>query len=201
MIEDIAHELIEEQHKLIRAQKPDPNHTRLTREVIRDWHELVPTGTVLDIGCGQAIARPFWEKCGFEWIGIIWGQDFDAVVESNPVIHTDMHLLGPSSGPILDWIHGVDVIYARHILEHSPFPAVALRRWMEIADDMIVVVPAPEPIAYIPGHISLFPMATWYRIFSFVGLTVRVSKVVRYNNPPPYPQEGAEFRFLLTRAK
>jgi hypothetical protein len=152
--------------------------------VIYKWGPVVDGKTVLDIGCGQAIAKRAWEALGYMWFGTSMGDHPEAQ-------RIDMHLV---SG-------GYDLIYARHVLEHSPLPMLALLAWKRLASWTIVVVPAPSAIAHTHvGHLSLFPEKTWRAYFRFVGLVVVDFEHAQYNNPHPWPQVGSEYRFLLRRS-
>ena len=185
-------ELIARQHKRVLAQPPDPNHTRLTIEIVNKWAPRIGVGgDVLDVGCGQAVAKAVWEANGFTWHGATIGPDAQMLKKrSLEVQEVDMHALSGTC----------DVVYARHILEHSPAPAVALRVWRELAPWLIVVVPAFWSGAFKNvGHISVLPAEAWRRLMRFVGLNEVDFEHAHYNNPPPWGQEGGEYRFLLGR--
>ena len=191
--EKIFREIQQLQEDLIRAQPIDANHKRLTQDVIRDFVPLIDARnkTVLDIGCGQGVAKLAWESAGYEWTGVTASnQDCRVLAEKGwRYYKIDMHEISDCS---------FGVVYARHVLEHSPYPTMALQAWRKIAPWMIVVVPEERVEAYIHiGHISLFPMATWKRYFQFLGLDIIRSQQVPYNNPPQFPQGGSEYRFLL----
>jgi SAM-dependent methyltransferase len=194
-----AAELMREQGKLITSQKPDPNHTRLTKDVIYKWAPKIEKvhGRVLDVGCGQAIAKPFWEEQGFEWFGVTLEEDLDVLKDrelGGCAIGLDMHLFAGF------YKMEFDVVYARHILEHSPFPALALESWKKKAKYLIVVVPCPSQRSVNNHtHLSVLSVETWMKYFRLVGLDIVDFETVAYNNPPPWPQDGAEFRFFLRR--
>lgn len=190
----IIEELIAKQHSLVEAQPTDPNHERLTRDIIEKWGG-VTSGVVVDVGCGQGIARPFWLAHGYQWIGITIGPDFQSLdARKLTTVHCeDMHFVSRI-------VSQSDLIYARHVLEHSPFPVLALADWVRVAPLLIVVVPKPDQAALAHrGHISVFEEHTWLRLFRFVGLKIKDRATVEYDNPQPWPQGGAEYRFLLER--
>ena len=187
----VLDELIARQHRQIQAQPPDPNHTRLTIEIVNKWAPRIGVGgDVLDVGCGQAVAKEVWEANGFTWYGATIGPDAQVLKGRGlEVKEVDMHALSGT----------YDVVYARHILEHSPAPAVALRVWRELAPWLIVVVPAfPSALAHA-GHLSIMPYPSWARLFWFVGLEIEEYDWAKYNNPPPWGEVGSEYRFLLER--
>lgn len=190
---DRVMDLISRQNAMVRAQKPDPNHIRLSREVIDQWAPHISPGLVVDVGCGQGIARPLWKEHGFKWIGVTLGEDYRVLFEKGYlVLCEDMHEL-PS-------IKDAKVVYARHVLEHSPLPALAMARWAEIAPYIIVVVPAPgHGAAASHGHISVAPIYVWLNLFKFLGMEVLRQEWVEYDNPMPWSPFGSEYRFLLRR--
>jgi SAM-dependent methyltransferase len=179
------------QHKLIRSQPPDENHTRLAKEVITEWQDLIPKGLILDIGCGQGFCKPLFEAIGCEWHGVTLGKDFDIAVAKYPsrVYKADMHILSFESSSF-------DFIFARHVLEHSHVPVYSLSRWSEIADKAIVVVPRPSPTAdSAEVHLSVLRYETWLKYFYFTGWLVYKFKNVEYSHDPP----SGEYRFFLER--
>jgi len=186
--------LLTKQHSSATDQPSDPNHLRLTEDVISRWAPLIdaqswPVGEhpaiVLDVGAGNAIAKEFWENQGFEWVGISLGLERNEEVQVS-----DMHLL--------DYYRDASVIYARHVLEHSPFPLLALWRWRILAGWCILVVPSMHNRAFNNvQHISIFPQLTWERYIRFAGWDIVEFEHVEYNNPPPWPQDGSEWRWLL----
>jgi len=187
----ILEEIKKRQHRLVRTQPIDENHKRLSRDVIAEFEPMIDGKTVLDIGCGQGVAKVLWESLGYEWAGVTMSKEDCRVLSANGwrYYKADMHDVRLCS---------YDILYARHVLEHSPYPVIALKAWMQVAPVMIVVVPAPTEQAYKHiGHLSLFPKEAWERYFQFLEIEVVVSRYQPYNNPPQFPQGGGEFRFLL----
>lgn len=185
-------DLVARQQALVEAQPTDQNHERLTREVVAQWGSRT-SGVVVDVGCGQGLARPFWLNMGYTWIGVTIGPDYQKLAaQALPTVHcADMHAVSQV-------VPKADLVYARHVLEHSPFPALALADWRDIAPLLIVVVPTPtdEALAH-RGHLSVLAEYNWIRLFRFVGLKVADRALVSYRNPNPWLQSGAEYRFLL----
>lgn len=178
---EYAFHLVEKQHELAVEQKWDPNHERLTKELIDEWAPLLTFGSsVLDVGCGSGLAQKHWERHGFVWHGMD--------------LPSDMH----HSKPLNFYRSDTNIVYARHVLEHSPFPAIALFYWMSLGLTIIVVVPEPDQRSVNqPGHISVWPEYAWTKLFKFLGLRIERYELAEYGNPEPWPQGGAEYRFLL----
>lgn len=125
----------------IYGQPPDEGHTSWSSDVIKKMASICSScHTVLDVGCGRAIAKPIFEKIGYDWTGITLGEDFlackDAGIED--VYRYDMTFLPFESGTF-------DLVYARHVLEHSPFPLITLMEWRRVAvSHLLLVAPAPH---------------------------------------------------------
>lgn len=138
------------------TQPPDPGHTAWALHAL-EWIKStiymseVPRRNrrkVLDVGCGQAfMAQPF-ERAGLEWSGVAIGEDVvfaraklaEFGLDQNKVQEADMTFL-----PFED--KEFDLIFARHVLEHSPFPIITLMEWHRIAADgghLCLVAPAPH---------------------------------------------------------
>jgi len=183
--------LVDKQIGFAKPQPQDPNHTRLARDVIEKWCPDLDCRTVLDVGCGSGFCKPIFEVLGYEWTGTAIGKDFEnASAAGLNVVCMDMHEAFGDFG----------LVFARHVLEHSPFPVVALDAWRKMARYCIVVVPRLEKGAYSEStHLSILPRQTWVRYFLFCDLKIVKYEDVDYNNPPPWPQHGGEWRFLLER--
>ena len=161
-IQAVACSILARQHSLISAQPPDANHDRLTREVIAKWADTIAGRSVLDVGCGQGLACKIWEAHGYKWTGVALGGDCYALSgKEYEHLCTDMHMLSGAKA---------DVVYARHALEHSPFPAIALESWTRVASWLIVVVPVPGRLSNMhSGHLSVLPLGVWRKMFRFLS--------------------------------
>lgn len=143
--------------------------------------ETVVSGKVLDVGCGWGfLAKPF-ETMGLNWTGVTIGEDvvgargklIEDGLSPEKVIESDMTFL-PWAGPEFD------LIYARHVLEHSPYPIITLMEWHRVTKDdghLCLVAPAPHYWQYRgKNHYSIVPKpllkwwlerAGWYIVHEF----------------------------------
>jgi len=135
-IDGYLDELIEDIYK----QPPDEEHTEQAQLIIDNWiPRLEDCVNVLDVGCGEGFCSPFFEKYGLEYTGVCLGDDYvEAKKLDINVMEEDFHFL-----PFSDETY--DIIFARHALEHSPMPLIALMEWHRVARQyLIVVLPKPK---------------------------------------------------------
>ena len=125
---------------------------------------------VLDVGCGSG---PFLELCrerGIEAIGITVDLvDLSACIGHGYKAHQmDMHDL-----QFRDEEFGL--VWARHSLEHSPFPLLALSEFKRVlapGGRLYVEVPAPGTWCNHesnPNHYSIFTDKAWQWLFEKAG--------------------------------
>jgi len=153
----------------IYAQPPDEGHQEWAKEAL-EWLmttvylDGVPIDArVLDVGCGQGFMAPLFQRRGFYWEGVTIGEDYIEARKflqsqnTNPdLVHeADMTFL-----PLDD--DKYDLIFARHVLEHSPFPILTLMEWRRVAKKpgwLCIVAPAPH--WWLSGgrnHYSIVPL-------------------------------------------
>jgi len=123
----------------IYPQPVDNEHTKLAKEVIDNWIPESGNKSVLDVGCGEGFCQPFFEEYGMEYTGYAMGVDVKKAKElGRSVYEEDMHFLPDNE-------RSYDLIFARHVLEHSPMPILALMEWYRVArNTLIVVLPKPK---------------------------------------------------------
>lgn len=123
----------------IYPQPPDVEHTRLSEEVIDNWMPDINVKTVLDVGCGEGFCQPLFEEYDLTYKGYAIGDDVGKAKEQDRnVYEADFHFLPDSAN---SW----DLIFARHALEHSPMPLIALMEWHRVARyNLILVLPKPK---------------------------------------------------------
>lgn len=123
------------------AQPPDEGHTAWATSAARALCSI-PEGceTILDVGCGQGFMQPVLEnELGLAWTGVTIGEDYRVCEKAGlSVREADMSFL-----PFKD--NEFDLIFARHVLEHSPFPVITLMEWRRVCKGwMILISPSPD---------------------------------------------------------
>ena len=123
----------------IYPQPPDVEHTKMAKYVIDSWVDGLDAADVLDVGCGEAFCQPFFEEYGLIYTGVCLGEDYEEAKKSKrSVREDDFHFL-PDGNEVYD------LIFARHALEHSPMPILALMEWHRVARKyLILVLPKPK---------------------------------------------------------
>lgn len=128
----------------IYPQPADKGHLQWTKEAIAIFIPSMKedANSVLDVGCGQGVAKIIFEEVyGWEWSGVTLGKEDLDVIRANKfggVYEEDMSFL-----PFAD--ESFDCVYARHVLEHSPFPLISLMEWARVSRKyLILVAPAPD---------------------------------------------------------
>ncbi len=127
----------------IYAQPEDEGHTAWARDAIvklKNFYAISQIKTVLDVGCGQGFAHKLFEDIRVEnWTGITRGEDYEVVKKKGLNAH-DMDMT------FIDFDDNTfDLIFARHVLEHSPFPIITLMEWARVGKRWLyLVAPAPE---------------------------------------------------------
>lgn len=130
--------------KDIYAQPPDEGHSRWAKTAITDFSAYFKRGmTVLDVGCGSGFCAPYWQELGLVWTGVTLGSDANAAqLHGLDIRHGDMSFL-----PFDDATF--DVVFARHVLEHSPMPLLTLMEWHRVSRRyLMLVAPAPDHWGY-----------------------------------------------------
>jgi ubiquinone/menaquinone biosynthesis C-methylase UbiE len=123
------------------GQQPDPGHTKMARQVIDEWiANMTSCHSVLDIGCGAtAFAQSMFKKLEIEYQGITLSKDGLSAQE----LGKNVKIMDMSFLEFPD--NSFDLIFARHVLEHSPMPLVTMMEWRRVARAwMCVVLPNPD---------------------------------------------------------
>lgn len=159
------------------AQPPDEGHKEWAKEAL-DWIMTtiyVDTGAVgqrvLDVGCGQAFMAPLFARHGFFWEGVTIGDDYKAARAFLSGQNMNPDLVKEADMTFLPFENNVyDLIFARHVLEHSPFPVITLMEWHRVAKRkgwLCLVAPAPHWWLYGGrNHYSIVPkenLVWWLR--------------------------------------
>ncbi|MCK4814143.1 hypothetical protein KA005_00110 [bacterium] len=120
-------------------QPPDIEHTKQAKYVIDNCVADLDANDVLDVGCGEAFCQPFFEKYNLFYKGVCLGEDFEKAKKlDRNVFGFDFHFLPDGNET---W----DLIFARHALEHSPMPLLALMEWHRVGRKyLILILPKPR---------------------------------------------------------
>ena len=150
----------------IYAQPEDPGHTRLSQKVIDHWMSRMTTcHSVIDVGCGQGFCQPMFERWGLKYEGVALGEDVIAAQEKG-------HNVKRMDFSFLEYPDNhVDLIFARHALEHSPMPLLTLMEWARVAKNWLgIVLPAPEWYTYKgQNHYSVMNMEQIKNLLDVAG--------------------------------
>lgn len=155
---------LNELEKDIYPQPVDAGHTAWAKAAL-DYFATVATvkdlNSVLDIGCGEGFSAYIFNRHHgiVQWQGVTKGEDVKKVKELGlPVTEDDMSFLSFED-------NSFDMIFARHVLEHSPFPLLTLMEWHRVSKDVLfLVAPAPEYWGWGgQNHYSImqFPKLNW----------------------------------------
>ena len=150
------------------AQPPDPGHTAWAMHSL-EWIKSTiyidsqPEGKVLDVGCGQAFLSQPFEQMGLEWNGVAIGEDVKFAKEKLGEFGLDQSKVEEADMTFLPFEDKeFDLVFARHVLEHSPFPILTLMEWRRITakgGHLCLVAPAPHWWLYRgQNHYSIVPM-------------------------------------------
>ena len=157
----------------IYPELPMPQHEDITENVFQTF--IVPNkkqfNHVLDVGCGSGIALKRFKALGISAVGITLGEsDYRECLQQN----FEVRLMDQS---FLDFsTQEFDLVYARHVLEHSPFPLITLlefNRVLKLNGYAYVELPWAESIHTAnANHYSLFGKKSWYHLFEKAGFAV-----------------------------
>jgi len=124
----------------IYPQEMDEKHYAEMVEAI----EVIPKKTssvssILDVGCGRGDAQHLFESLGYKYMGMSLGEDSGiGYSRGNAVLNDDFHFIDFEDDTF-------DLIFARHVLEHSPMPLLALMEWHRVSKKYLYLIfPNPE---------------------------------------------------------
>ena len=147
--------------------------------------------TVLDVGCGTGFCSDVFQELGLVYKGITASPEDRRQAKKNNVCVSlgDMTYLPNSDGSI-------DLVFARHVLEHSPFPIITLMEWWRVSRRYLyLVAPAPDYWGYAgKNHYSVAGKAQleWWlnragwQISGYKTFTTKDEMYIEFN--PTYNQ-------------
>lgn len=121
-------------------QPSDAGHDGLAREIVHKWvSQLSNIKNALAVGCGQGNEIKFLKEFIPDVVGVTLGEDYQVCMSKNlETYNADMGFLP------FDYDQ-FDLVYARHVLEHSPMPLLALMEWQRVSKQwLLLVVPDPR---------------------------------------------------------
>lgn len=136
----------------IYGQPTDHSHTAWAIDAMSG---MIPTGTasVLDVGCGHGFLRATFENVGIQWSGVTLGPDYEVCHQAGMAVYEADQTFLPFEDKTFD------LIFARHILEHSPMPILTLMEWRRVSSKYLLLIsPAPDWWGYRgKNHYSIAP--------------------------------------------
>lgn len=195
-------------------EPPSAGHDAITADVLPGVVARVAASktdvgeplSVLDVGCGQGVALMHFAKADCRAHGITTNEvDYHACLKltrenlawcfAKMVAHKqDMHDIGFADEQF-------DLIWARHVLEHSPAPLFALHEFKRVLRPggwLYIEVPMPMTACRHEtnqNHYSVLTCSMWQSLIQKAGFTLVEGKVIPLNT-----QAGPdEYRSYLCR--
>lgn len=189
------------------SEKPSQHHHDIIEKV---WSEIVrpamefyqkdkPSLNILDIGSGDGHALQIFEANGHFATGLnrVEADRLACCEKKLACVLGDMHKLPEG------WAESFDLVWARHIFEHSPFPMRALCEAHYVLRPgglLYVEVPAPDTACHHelnPNHFSIMPVSSWAALISRAGFEVLTQSELRFR---AIAGEDAYFCFMCRKA-
>ncbi len=150
------------------GQEPDAGHTRMLKQVMKNWiANMYTCHSVLDVGCGaRAVAQPFFRALGKEYTGIALGKD---ILKCKALGIKNVFVMDMSFLEFRD--EKFDLIFARHVAEHSPMPLLTLMEWRRVAKNWLcLIAPSPEVYGRVGrNHYSVLYPDQWLALLERAG--------------------------------
>lgn len=157
-------------------EAPSSIHSEITLVALKKLEELFPLKPgmkVVDVGCGQGPALEFFHSRCLDYLGITLGDEDIAACRAKgfKVEKSDQSFLALPH-------NSQDLIWARHVIEHSIFPFFTLegfRRVLRSGGMLYLEAPAPETSCHHernPNHYSVLPKACWRSLLERSGFKV-----------------------------
>jgi SAM-dependent methyltransferase len=147
------------------AAPETPWHTKAAIECLEAWlpkmEGLGEHGVyyVLDVGCGTGFLRDYFEARNWWYYGLS--------LQEHANMRADYHFLEPKAS--------YDLVFSRHVVEHSPMPYLAVTKLYEFTAPggwCVIITPLPPSNADYPDHFSVMPRGSWCSLFRRVGFQI-----------------------------
>ncbi len=158
------------------SEPPSEHHHRIIKKV---WDEVVsgrlsPGSAILDIGAGDGFLMSLATAAGHRPTGVNFTNEDVAACKAKDLVclQGDMHDL-----PFF-WEENFDLVWARHILEHSPFPMRALCEAHQVLKPgglLYIEVPAPDTACFHQengNHFSVLTQSAWTSLLRRAGFGI-----------------------------
>ncbi len=158
-------------------EAPSFIHSEITGKVLDillPQNHIHPNARILDIGCGQGPALDVLRDKGYlSAIGITLNDEDVRICQQkgHDVRKMDQSFLQFADGSF-------DLVWARHVIEHSVFPYFTLTEFARIltpGGTLYLEVPAPETSCHHetnPNHYSVFGRGAWISLLQRCGFTI-----------------------------
>lgn len=116
--------------------------------IIRKWIPRIQPRNVLDVGCGEGFCQCIFEEFGVkEYLGLSLGEDVVIAKKNGRTVkEMDFNFVDLPDDSF-------DLVFARHALEHSPFPIITLMEWHRLSYRWLILV-LPKPLDGTIGYIG-----------------------------------------------
>lgn len=157
-------------------EAPSAIHTQITAKAIEHLfasHEIANQALVLDVGCGQGVALQHFVKRGCRPVGItLNATDMEECRKQGyTVAQMDQSFLDFDDGTF-------DLVWARHVVEHSIFPYYTLMEFARILKPgglLYLEVPGAETSCKHElnrNHYSILSHTMWCSLMERSGFTI-----------------------------
>ena len=147
-------------------------HGQITKMMVADlieFYAVKPGATVLDVGIGPGLALELFRDAGCAVTGVGFGEEAaQARAADFEIIEQDMSFLDVADATY-------DVVWARHVIEHSVFPFYTLsemHRLLKPGGIFYMEVPAPGTCAHHEdnaNHYSVMSKEMWVILLHRTG--------------------------------
>lgn len=152
-----------------------PIHDDITAQVLPEVASRLKEGAqVLDVGCGQGVALEHFKRLGFNAIGTTLNATDRKVLEEKGY---SIRVCWQEDLPTV-WHEHFDLVWARHVLEHSITPFWTLHEFKRVLKEdgwLYLEMPAPDTACdhqYNKNHYSVLTCSGWQSLIIRAGFVI-----------------------------